>query len=262
MASLWAGVGQGGGLMRTVGIDLAAEPVNTAVAVIEWRSQVARVVAVELPGADEAVLRHAQEADKVGIDCPLGWPDDFVEFLSAHRGHQLLVPDAMPSASWRRSLAYRSTDEYVRSVLGIVPLSVATDRIGVTAMRAAQLQALLAQHGYIVDRAGSGLVVEVYPAAGLKRWGLPYRRYKGINGRSTLSALVDQLQQAVPWLHLGDHEQTCRHSDHMLDAVVSALLARAAALNLTTPPPADQHAQARREGWIAIPTCTLDQLQT
>lgn len=246
--------------MRTVGIDLAAEPANTAIAVIEWRSPVVRVVAAELPGTDDAVLSHAQEADKVGIDCPLGWPDAFVEFLNAHHEHQLLVPDVMPSASWRRSLAYRITDEYVRSTLGIIPLSVATDRIGLTAMRAARLQVLLALHGHTIDRAGSGLIVEVYPAAGLKHWGLPYRRYKGNNGRDALSALVDQLQQVAPWLHLGDLEQACRHSDHILDAVVSALLARAAALNLITPPPASQHAAARREGWIAIPTCTLDQL--
>lgn len=41
---------------------------------------------------------------------------------------------------------------------------------------------------------------------------------------------------------------------------MSALLARAAALNLTSPPPNNQHAQVHREGWIAIPTCTLDRL--
>jgi hypothetical protein len=165
--------------MRTVGVDLAAEPANTAIAVIEWRSPAARVIAAEIPSEDDVVLRHAQNADKVGIDCPLGWPDTFVEFLHAHREHQVLLPDALPSAGWRRSLAYRSTNEYVRSTLGIIPLSGATDRIGITAMRAARLQVLLARHGYTIDRAGSGLIVEFYPAVGLKHWGLPHRRYKG-----------------------------------------------------------------------------------
>jgi len=127
-------------------------------------------------------------------------------------------------------------------------------------MRAAQLQVLLAAHGHPIDRTGSGLLVEVYPAAGLKSWGLQHRRYKGNNGRPALNELVDQLQQAAPWLLLGDVEQACRHSDHILDAVISALLARAAALNLTTPPPADHQDTAHREGWIAIPTCTLNQL--
>ncbi|MFD1051036.1 DUF429 domain-containing protein, partial [Kibdelosporangium lantanae] len=211
--------------MRTVGIDLAAEPAKTAIAVVEWRSQVAEVVAVELPGTDEAVLRHSVAADKVGIDCPLGWPDNFVRFLNAHHEHRLSFPDEVSSAEWRRSLAYRRTDEYVRSTVGIIPLSVATDRIGVTAMRAARLQVLLAAHGHTIDRAGSGLVVEVYPAAGLFRWDLPSRRYKGNDGRTELSSLVDQLQRAAPWLLLGANEQTCRRSDHVLDAVVSALLA-------------------------------------
>jgi predicted nuclease with RNAse H fold len=160
-----------------VGVDLAAEATNTAIAVIEWRSPGARVVAAELPGGDDAVLRHTQDADKVGIDCPLGWPDTFVEFLNTHHEHRLHFPEEMPSAIWRRSLAYRGTDEHVRHDLGIIPLSVAADRIGITAMRAVRLQGLLAPQGHTIDRAGSGLIVEVYPAAGLKRWNLPHRSY-------------------------------------------------------------------------------------
>jgi len=96
-------------------------------------------------------------------------PDTFVEFLNAHQKHRLHLPEETPSASWRRSLAHRSTDEHVRSTLGIIPLSIAADRIGITAMRAARLQVLLAAQGHTIDRAGSGLIVEVYPAAGLKR---------------------------------------------------------------------------------------------
>lgn len=66
-------------------------------------------------------------------------------FLCAHRDNVVTVPDAVSSTDCRRSLAYRRTDEHVRSSLQITPLSVATDRIGVTAMRAARLQALLAK---------------------------------------------------------------------------------------------------------------------
>lgn len=165
--------------MRTVGIDLAAEPGNTGIAVIEWQAQSARVVTADVPGSDDAVLRHAQDADKVGIDCPLGWPDTFGEFLDAQHKHNLQIPDLMSSADWRRSLSYRATDEYARKTLEIIPLSVSADRIGITAMRAARLQVLLAAAGHTIDRAGSGLVVEVYPAAGLKLWGLRHRGYKG-----------------------------------------------------------------------------------
>jgi hypothetical protein len=61
-------------------------------------------------------------------------------------------------------------------------------------------------------------------------------------------------------LELGEAERLCREHDHVLDAVVSALLARAAALGYATPPPDQYRAAALREGWIALPTCRLDEL--
>lgn len=243
--------------MRTVGVDLAAEPINTAIAVVDWEPQAARVVAVELPGDDDAVVRHARAADKIGIDCPLGWPDTFVDFLVDHREQRVHPTDAT-SAEWRRSLAYRCTDKHVRDTAKVVPLSVATDRIGLTAMRAARLQVALAHQGHAVDRAGSGLIAEVYPAAGLKHWKFDHRRYKGSTGRKALDLLVTQLRRDASWLHLGIYEQDCRRSDHVFDAIVSALLARAAALGRTVPPEDD--AMAGREGWIAHPTCALSDL--
>jgi predicted nuclease with RNAse H fold len=159
--------------MRTVGVDLAAEPRTTAVAVIEWRPGTARVWEVRMPAADSMVLDLMDRADKVGVDCPLGWPDAFVQFVGAHHNDALTVPDDLTSVEWRRSLSYRLTDEHVRAALSMIPLSVSTYRIGVTAMRSARLQALLAARGQRVDRTGTGLVVEVYPAAGLRCWGLP-----------------------------------------------------------------------------------------
>jgi hypothetical protein len=104
---------------------------------------------------------QAEKGGKVGIDCPLGWPTAFAEFLNTHRFGNPGV------ASWQ-PLAYRRTDEHVRAFAGLALLSVSTDRIGLTAMRAATLQALLAQQGHDVHRSGTGLIVEVHPAAGLK----------------------------------------------------------------------------------------------
>ncbi|MFF5988537.1 DUF429 domain-containing protein [Prauserella flavalba] len=248
--------------MRTVGVDLAAEPPSTAVAVLDWGPGGARVTDTELPADDDAVLRHAEHADKVGIDCPLGWPDTFAGFLQAQREDPAGLDCGPPGAAWRRSLAYRHTDERVRELTGLVPLSVATDRIGLTAMRAVRLQALLAQRGHPVDRTGSGLVVEVYPAAGLRHWRLPHRRYKGGRNRAALDALVSALQQAAPWLDLAGHADLCRRHDHVLDAVIAALLARAAALGLTTTPTEAETPRARTEGWIALPTCALDRLRS
>ena len=202
--------------MRTVGVDLAAQAKHTAVAAIEWGPGGAHVADVEIPAEDETVLRQAEQADKVGIDCPLGWPEPFVEFLRAHRSGKAATAD------WR-TLAYRRTDAHVRATTGLNPLSVATDRIGLTAMRAARLETLLRERGHDVHRSGSGLTVEVYPAAGLKIWNLPHNRYKGRLHHAGLEALVDALISAVPWLDLAEHEPLCRRSDHALDAVLDAL---------------------------------------
>ncbi|MFC4003200.1 DUF429 domain-containing protein [Prauserella oleivorans] len=243
-----------------MGVDLAAEPVSTAVAVLEWQAGGARVTGVDFPADDDAILRRAEHADKIGIDCPLGWPDPFVDFLRAQRDDPAEVEADLPGAGWRRALAYRCTDERVRAETGLIPLSVATDRIGLTAMRAVRVSALLARRGHVVDRAGTGLLVEVYPAAGLKQWGLPHRRYKGGKHRAAREELIGGLRKAAPWLHLAEHEEFCRQRDHVLDAVIAALLARAAARGLAIEPAADERGRARTEGWIALPTCGLGEL--
>ncbi len=105
------------------------------------------------------------------------------------------------------------------------------------------------------------MVVEVYPAASLHRWGLPYQQYKGDRHRAQREALIHALRQAASWLELGDHIDLCARSDDALDAVVAALTARAAALGLTTAP-ADAQVRdlARREGWIALPEAPLSAL--
>ncbi|QYN37380.1 DUF429 domain-containing protein [Pseudonocardia sp. DSM 110487] len=237
--------------MRTIGVDLAAQAKHTAIVVLDWDAGSARLTDAGIPTDDDAVLRRSAGADKVGIDCPLGWPEPFVEFLGAQRtGPPETVPD------WR-SLAYRRTDRHVHTVTGLTPLSVSTDRIGLTAMRAARLQGRLMACGHDVRRNGAGLIVEVYPAAGLKLWRLPHHRYKGSANRDALGALVDALLGAAPWLELGEHERTCRLSDHAFDALVAALLAGAAARGATAAPDDGDRAAAVTEGWIALPTGRL-----
>ncbi|MEV4015535.1 DUF429 domain-containing protein [Nonomuraea angiospora] len=248
--------------MVTVGVDLAAEAVRTAVAWLDWSAGRARLVRV-VAGADDALIVEAiMAADKAGIDCPLGWPDRFVDFVTAHRTGHVQVPPGLAGRAWRRDLALRVTDQVVHQQTGLTPLSVSADRIGHATMRCAALLAALAGRGRPVDRRGTGAVVEVYPAACLKRWGLPHRGYKRTANLAELGHLVDRLQEAAPWLDLGEHEPLCRASDHATDAVVSALAARAAALGLVTLPAEEQAGAATTEGWIALPTTSLDRLAT
>lgn len=243
--------------MLTVGVDLAAEAANTAVARIGFGAGRARVVEVLVGADDAAILGSIDGADKAGIDCPLGWPEAFVEFLNVHRHGVARPPSPLEGRAWRRTLTARVTDEVVRMRTGLVPLSVSADRIAHPALRCAALLGALATDGIPIDRSGVGVVVEVYPAASLKTWGLPYRRYKGTPNRPALDGLVDALRDAAPWLDLGGYEPLCRRSDHATDAVICALTARAAALDLTAPPDDDQRRAAAVEGWIAVPTGNL-----
>jgi predicted nuclease with RNAse H fold len=243
-------------MVITVGVDLAAEPVNTAVAVLDWSADACRVVAVVSPADDEQIVAAARGAQKIGIDCPLGWPDAFVDFVVGHRDGTSTFP-AEAGADWRRGLANRLTDRVVRAEFGLTPLSVSTDRIAHPAMRAAALMSRLAAGGDPIDRSGGGVVVEAYPAASLRQWGLNHRRYKGKPYASSLAALLDALCAAAPWLDLGDAAASCRASDHCFDAVVAALTSQAASLGLTRAPTDDERDQARREGWIAVPLAPL-----
>ena len=116
--------------------------------------------------------------------------------------------------------------------------------------------------GAPIDRSGAGQVVEVYPAGALKLWGLPHRAYKRRDQRAALAALLLELRErAGPSLWLdATAEDALRARDHAFDALVAALVARAAVLGRTTAPPPDVSTLARVEGWVHLPTCRLDEL--
>jgi len=250
-------------MMRSLGIDLAAEPPDTAACEITWLADSARGRLYTDRLDDDRLLALIESADKVGIDCPFGWPQPFVNAVASHANAAAWPGRGQLGSSHRRTLRYRLTDEVVHQQVGIWPLSVSTDRIGVTAMRCAALLDALAAAGHPVDRVGGGQVVEVYPAAALKHWGLPHNRYKKKEGTIVRGQALDQLLATLSTLILdGDALDRCRHSDDAFDALVCALVARAAALGLTTPPfPGNRTERARVEGWIHLPTSDLRCLQ-
>jgi hypothetical protein len=71
--------------MKTAGIDLATIEKNTAVCVLDW-SQARVCVGFHDDASDDALIQVCRDVaiDKVGIDCPLGWPSPFVAAISAH----------------------------------------------------------------------------------------------------------------------------------------------------------------------------------
>jgi phage terminase large subunit-like protein len=108
-------------------VDPAAGPRNTAVARIRWRQTSADVQAVGVGvGADDPVLvEEIAASDKAGIDCPLGWPRRFVEFVAQHEAGAFVAPAQVAGKDWRRQLALRQTDLIVRSATLIPPAATA-----------------------------------------------------------------------------------------------------------------------------------------
>jgi len=227
----------------TAGIDLAAQPAKTGAVLVDWLSEPPTVVRAWRKVADEQILALCEEVarqrGRVGIDCPLGWPRPFVDFVGAHAANRPLPTTELGT----QSLRLRATDiALVQRRLGRPPLSVSTNMLGVTALRAARLLAELRDRGMPVDRAGRGTVCEVYPAASRSAWGLTRVR--------DLTELLSRLPLEV----MPPAERAQLNNEHIFDALVAALTARAVAIGATDPPPPGQANLAAEEGWIHVPS--------
>ncbi|MCU1407792.1 MAG: hypothetical protein JWQ43_4095 [Glaciihabitans sp.] len=244
--------------MLTAGIDLAAEPRGTALAVIDWGERSAQLSILRVGIQDSEIVDAAGAAQSIGIDCAFGWPDDFLAFVTAHTAGARVDRSIDEGMDWRRRLAYRETNRDVRRRTGRWPLSVATDRLGLTAMHCAALLDVLADRIGPIDRSGAGRVAEVYPSATLRGWGFTTRGYKTDPAPRRL--LVEELERRAPWLDLAGNQELLVQSDDAFDAVIASLAARAHARGLTEPCPPEHLAQARREGWIALPSAPLEAL--
>jgi hypothetical protein len=206
------------------------------------------------------------EVTKVGIDDPFGWPVPFLDAMAAYRaGPQWPWPIEQPTEEVR----LRETDRVVRRRSGRWPLSVTSDRIAIPAMRCAGLLTEIARHvgADQVSRDGSGLCCEVYPDPALRGWVadttavLHRASYKG-KGNSAirmrlLGALLEQLPIDDPE---GQLEKVAAEDDY-LDALICALVARAAERKRTYRPETAHEAQrAAVEGWIHLPRDPLKSL--
>lgn len=231
-----------------MGVDFAASPTNTAACTMHWQAGQVVVERVDAPVGDAAFisfLRKLPNGGKLGLDCPLGWPASFVAALAAHQKRE-----PWPGGGDRGNLRWRATDRWVRDRTGRWPLSVSTDRLGVTALRAAYLLDTWESEGGTLDRSGvAGPVVEVYPAAARRVWSLATVRS------------VDELESRLPILFADSAVRAvCMANEHLFDALIASLVARAAALGQTSSPPAELAEIAAIEGWIHVPDCPIEAL--
>jgi len=244
----------------TIGIDLASQPKGTAACVIEWGEGGGVVTELhdELTDAAIVALVRSKPVSKIAIDAPFGWPIAFVEAMSIYA-----TSGRWPGAR-EKELEFRATDRHVRALIGRWPLSVSTNYLSYIAFRCARLLTELASNGAAIDRTGAGSVLEVYPAAALRQWGIDSRGYKRRAGATeaarlargeVLSALVRQLRGvAAPWLHLSDAVGArFEESDDLFDALIAALVARALEIGQCLAIPSEHAAEARAEGWIHLP---------
>ncbi len=103
---------------------------------------------------------------------------------------------------------------------------------------------------------GRRRIVEAYPAAALSMWGIPRGDYKMPASHDRREAMLAVLERAGPsgWLAWeSGMKERCVGIDHALDAVVCALVARAAALGTVEPVHERDRGAACQEGWIALP---------
>ena len=239
--------------MLIAGLDLAAEPKATALALMDWSGNNARLVQLDLNMDDQFIIESTRDAVKLGIDCALGWPIEFIEFLN--RYSQNSFSQIAGDMSWRRRMAYRETDRAVREVTGRWPLSVSTDRLGLTAMRCAGLLSRLAEDGIEIDRTGAGKVVEIYPGASLRLWGFDTAGYR--TSADSRVKLLESIRQTATWFEPGQFAELMIESCDAFDAVIANFATRSAQLGLSTRPAKEDSKKAEIEGWISLPETPL-----
>ena len=235
---------------------MAAEPKGTALALIDWSEQSAKLLQLNVGVADEHIVSETRDAVKLGIDCALGWPVEFAQFVQRHSSGD--NTDISGDMDARRRLAYRETDRAVREFTGRWPLSVSTDRLGLTAMRCAGLLSKLSADGVAIDRSGAGKVVEIYPGASLRLWGFDTAGYR--TSSDLRAKLLEDIKFAAPRFDPGQLAELMIESCDAFDAVIANFAARSAQLGLSTKPPMEVTNQARTEGWIALPQTSLTEL--
>lgn len=238
--------------MRILGVDLASQPKDTGLCLLEAEEGAWRVARLET-GADDAALREALLAcDAAGLDVPLGWPEGFLA---------LLAGGPVQTGAWtpetRDALVLRATDRAVKAAFRR-PLSVAADTIALPALRWRLLAEALASEGrpprlWPWDSEPGLKVAETYPALSLHRWGLPSSGYKGPDRGAARAGILKGLLARGPLKLTAAHRDLALATDHALDALVAALTALAAVEGRVAPLPPDQRGLAHREGWILMP---------
>ncbi len=242
--------------MRFIGVDLAAQPKNTSLCVLEWKRN-PRVVSIHRPATDDQIINESHGVAAIGIDSPFGWPISFAKFILKKQVSRDFLPINPSEAN---HLKYRFTDDYVRKhfdSLGknVKPLSVSTDKLGVVALRCVRLcQCLAAKYG------DEFKIFEIYPAASLASWMTVKGSYKSSTNpsisRENRIYIVEELEKHG--VDMSIRKDSFVNSDDDLDALLCALTCAVAFKEKTFLSPADMSKLTEFEGWIHFPCGSLE----
>lgn len=248
----------------TFGIDLLATPARTAASLIRWTENGAGTVHfVALDFEDTDLFEHmvSPEVTRTAIAAPFGWPADFISEIIRYTdtGEWTVLPGSPQYQELRR----RVTDRVIE-LLGVPSLAFSSERVVLSTMRCASLLSnYWAFTGEPADRTGRGRVLETCPNAALAQWRVhsmqdeqdpgPYIGTTPGAPRRRARIVKRIAQYGENWLELTEEIiAACEASEHCLNALICALVARAAEIGRLEDV-ADPDA-ARREGWIRVPT--------
>lgn len=236
--------------MNVIGIDMATQPTNTGLALLDHEQrEVLEVTTGEVDSPIETIAGWLERGPALlAIDAPLGWPVALGRELVEHRAGQ-------PVGSSRNAMFRRHCDEWIRAQTGKTPLEVGADRIARTAHAAVELVEMLRRRtGLELDLAWSSeieepAIIEVYPAAVLALRGLPSSGYKRERDDAIRQQIVGGLEQhcVMP----ADDDLPLRNAD-ALDAIVAAVAGMDFLDGRCTPPGPEAEELAHQEGWIWV----------
>lgn len=231
-----------------IGLDAASQREKFGFAVARYSAGVAEISKSGLIGNDPNALAEMadcirSEPTLIAIDAPLGWPDGMRASVRQHLAGERL--DVAKDAMFRRA-----TDRRLRAQ-GFQPLEVGADRIARAAHEActvlSELRSISGHRLPLIwdhQMPDTG-VVEVYPAATLKRSGLPYSKYKQPEGRPVRQHIALALEPVIRGMPSRVDASTDEFDACLcILAGVDFLSGRCAA------PSADEEGSALREGWI------------
>jgi hypothetical protein len=227
----------------------------------------------ELPGDEHplerlAALLREGNFDAAGIDAPFSVPRDFIPPDSyaglLERIGSLSDPDGRPflrSADFVKAIAgvspplnppkpMRSTDAYWSQKGLNVRSTLWAGARGGAAMTAACFKLLQrAQRSiwpWVQD--SRGLLVEAFPMAQLKQWGLPFNGYGKLDRKGELlrKQIIDGMRERID---LGAFYATLLSNADALDSVLCAFSGLAVRASIVAVLPDDS---ALLEGWVAV----------